>query len=657
MQQLNIAGRRVLAFYDSGANSNIVEYDLARDAGFHQIGFQTVSFNVAGGGSVRSSYGQFSAILGPDVNGNIHNIECQAVDQITGTFPMFRLDDVITEAKATVGSHHVFPQEIRGAPVKLLIGIRSTQLAPVLKFTLPSGLCVYDSKFRDVYGATLCFSGPHEVFTRAYRQAGYRVTSGMLQVLFTESAAAYRSGIRAVVGPSIEEEEAAEPISAPVSAPLVVAPPPVPVGPAGDNTTAAPSVPLTEEVARSEGTDNTDACEPVTESPGDPLPVVTAKPEPATDTVEEEIQPDLPAPLMGCADETPPLVSSGALPNDACQLLAADILLKPAAAVEPTERDLLLMIAPSAPADPPTPPEPSTGMDDQKISPVEELAQEFTAVTIEIVDKPPDEPLERPKTPRAFADRDRECYYVTTDYGSSDDERNGAKPPEHDKPADAHRDPTAAFVASPLTCDEESLCTKSRRKANETFVQTINTGVPGRDFDLKVMFDAKLPQTLISHEAAGDAVLNPSGGEKFVVGADVEFDWSECRYTVPLVDSGGRTQWLKARGVEYTVYVGPRIVPPNASMVFPEMAGPPSTAHQQDGIVHMIVGRDNLQWHPRRVRDSPRAADNLMLFASRFPPEYMVKQTMLTACDGTTHTPRRRRRRRRPRRKPRDLEQ
>ncbi len=29
MQQLNIAGRRVLAFYDSGANSNIVEYDLA----------------------------------------------------------------------------------------------------------------------------------------------------------------------------------------------------------------------------------------------------------------------------------------------------------------------------------------------------------------------------------------------------------------------------------------------------------------------------------------------------------------------------------------------------------------------------------------------------------------------------------------------------
>jgi hypothetical protein len=206
MQQLNIAGRRFLAFYNSGANSNIVENDLARDAGFHQIGFQTVSFNVAGDGSVRSSYGQFS---GPDVNGNIHDIECQAVDQITGTFPMFRLDDIITEARATIGSHHMFPQEIRGAPVKLLIGIRSTQLAPVLKFTLPSGLCVYESKLRYVYGATLCFGGPHEVFTRSYKQAGFRVTLGMLQVLFTESATAYMGGIRAVVGASMEEKEAA----------------------------------------------------------------------------------------------------------------------------------------------------------------------------------------------------------------------------------------------------------------------------------------------------------------------------------------------------------------------------------------------------------------------------------------------------------------
>ncbi len=132
----------------------------------------------------------------------------------------------------------MFPQEIGGAPVKLLIRIRRTQLAPVLKFTLPSGLCVYESKFRDVYGATLCFGGPHVVFTRGYRQAGFRVTSGMFQVLFTELAAAYMGGIRAVVGASIEEEEAADALS---SVPSVAVAQPEPVGPAEPTGSAVPS--------------------------------------------------------------------------------------------------------------------------------------------------------------------------------------------------------------------------------------------------------------------------------------------------------------------------------------------------------------------------------------------------------------------------------
>jgi hypothetical protein len=43
-------------------------------------------------------------------------------------------------------------------------------------------------------------------------------------------------GIRAVVGASVEEEEAAEPSSDPARALSAVAPQPVPVGPAGDAT-------------------------------------------------------------------------------------------------------------------------------------------------------------------------------------------------------------------------------------------------------------------------------------------------------------------------------------------------------------------------------------------------------------------------------------
>jgi hypothetical protein len=101
--------------------------------------------------------------------------------------------------------------------------------------------------------------------------------------------------------------------------------------------------------------------------------VVTAKPEPVTDAIEEEIPPDLGVPLSVSVDEAPPLATSGVVPNNVRQLSAADTPLKPAAA-EPPGQHMLLMVAPSPPADPLTPPEPSTGMDDQKVSPVEELA-------------------------------------------------------------------------------------------------------------------------------------------------------------------------------------------------------------------------------------------------------------------------------------------
>ena len=198
MQTLNIAGERVLTFYDSGANNNIVEASLARKANFLLIGHNPVDFNVAGGGTVRSDAGQYSAILGPDVDGNHHDVECQAVDKITASFPAFPLQEVIKEARSVLGDGLKFPPEVGGDVVRLLIGIRSTQLSPILKITLPSGLCVYESKFKDIHGTTLCFGGPHPIFTSSYASAGH--SSGMLQVLFTQIATAYMRSPRVFVG-------------------------------------------------------------------------------------------------------------------------------------------------------------------------------------------------------------------------------------------------------------------------------------------------------------------------------------------------------------------------------------------------------------------------------------------------------------------------
>jgi hypothetical protein len=196
MQQLNIAGERVLTFYDLGANNNLVEFELAQDADFQLLSSNSVSFKVAGGGSVKTDRGQFSAILRPDVNGDYHDLKCQAVDRIMGKFPVFLLRDANEEANAAIGEGHVFPPEIGGTHVRLLIGIQNTQLAPVLRLVLSSGLCLYNSKFRDVYGSTLCFGGLHGVFTEGYASAGMFASADVMQICFTEIASAYLNAPR-----------------------------------------------------------------------------------------------------------------------------------------------------------------------------------------------------------------------------------------------------------------------------------------------------------------------------------------------------------------------------------------------------------------------------------------------------------------------------
>jgi hypothetical protein len=80
------------------------------------------------------------------------------------------------------------PDAIGGDRVKLLFGIWSSSLAPVQRFSLPSGLGVFQSSLVDVYGASVCFGGPHEVFTKGYARAG--VSANLLQVYFTEIARA-----------------------------------------------------------------------------------------------------------------------------------------------------------------------------------------------------------------------------------------------------------------------------------------------------------------------------------------------------------------------------------------------------------------------------------------------------------------------------------
>ncbi|MBM3937816.1 MAG: hypothetical protein FJ333_04060, partial [Sphingomonadales bacterium] len=191
MQQLSIGGEEILTFYHSGAKVHLVEGELAERVGFTVLDDHCVSIGVVGGGQVWSEYGQYACVLGPDTDHKLHQIECQGLARITSYVPQFDVRPLESEASQTFrdGNRLWYPKSVGGDRVKLLLGIRSTALAPKLHASLPNGLGVYISALVDVNGSNICYGGTHEIFTRGYAKAG--MSASHLQVLFTQIATAY----------------------------------------------------------------------------------------------------------------------------------------------------------------------------------------------------------------------------------------------------------------------------------------------------------------------------------------------------------------------------------------------------------------------------------------------------------------------------------
>jgi hypothetical protein len=151
MQMLCIANEPVLTFYDTGSNAHLVDGALAERAGFQVLDDSCTRIGVIGGEHIWSEYGVYSCILGPDVDNRYHEVECQGLARITSAFPEFDLRPIDREVYRMMTSvRENLPDAIGGDRVKLLIGIRSSSLAPVQRFSLPSGLGVFQSSLVDV---------------------------------------------------------------------------------------------------------------------------------------------------------------------------------------------------------------------------------------------------------------------------------------------------------------------------------------------------------------------------------------------------------------------------------------------------------------------------------------------------------------------------
>ena len=128
------------------------------------------SLTVVGGNKVKSNHGTFRFNLGPGDNREFHEVVCVEMSDVTAGFGSYDLSEIAEEYKDQAEGEEkdvVLPEKIGGSRVHLLLGIKNTNLDPVLIKVLSSGIAVYLSPFKDIYGSRVIFAGPHKSFTRS----------------------------------------------------------------------------------------------------------------------------------------------------------------------------------------------------------------------------------------------------------------------------------------------------------------------------------------------------------------------------------------------------------------------------------------------------------------------------------------------------------
>jgi hypothetical protein len=203
MQTVKIKNQEVLIFYDSGSNGHLIEGTLAEDLQLDVVASESVPVGALGGKAMWSEFGMYTVTLGPDMYGECHELEMQGISSITNRLPEVDLQELWDEANEALHGRRQMPIRIGGSRAHILVGIKSTQLSPKHKYSLPNGLGIYESVLYDIYQSNICFGGPHAVFTQAYRKAG--VSINHVQVMFTEMARAYMDSPRTFVRMDVDE--------------------------------------------------------------------------------------------------------------------------------------------------------------------------------------------------------------------------------------------------------------------------------------------------------------------------------------------------------------------------------------------------------------------------------------------------------------------
>ena len=172
MQNLRVGDSNCLTFFYSGANTHLIDGQLARLVELQLISSKAIALGVIGG-LIRTEYGSFRFNLGPGEDGKYNEITAVGMENVTSGFGEYNLEYIIKEYKDSVSSaelEHILPESVGGTMVHLLLGIKNTIIQPTLLKVLPSGVGVYMSPFKDNWGSRIIFAGPNKVFTKTNKE-------------------------------------------------------------------------------------------------------------------------------------------------------------------------------------------------------------------------------------------------------------------------------------------------------------------------------------------------------------------------------------------------------------------------------------------------------------------------------------------------------
>jgi hypothetical protein len=155
--------------------------------------------------------------------------------------------------------------------------------------------------------------------------------------------------------------------------------------------------------------------------------------------------------------------------------------------------------------------------------------------------------------------------------------------------------------------------------------QRVPLEVNGNLTSLHTLYDWESPYTLVRIESARRTGLQSMRAPRQAIkGYQGVGTITDSVYYLPLLDSDGNIQVIRAHGVEEIAVVARTRLPPIAREIFPVIRAFMPWMETGAGHVELLIGLDNRQWLPAHVEDSWDPDDDMRLMRSVLGHRYMI---------------------------------